>query len=160
MKDKIIRIFNIWEERDIYNDEFLSDLRDLLSINPAKKQQSVVESDDEQVTVISSNIRTCVRLEQDTDRAFKQMAKLPVAYDADSIQALKDRRHVEDVETGLHEHVVQLEAYLKTLGSEIQARKVLLTVLEQTDAFYHNQRGEVKVVANVSVVLWELLRVL
>lgn len=83
------------------------------------------------------------------------MAKLPAAYDAESVQALKDRRHVEDVESGLDEHVVQLDAYLRTLGSEIQARKVLLTLLEQTEAFYHNQRGEVKVVANVS---WIFIR--
>lgn len=33
---------------------------------------------------------------------------------------------------------------------EIKARTALIAVLQQADAFYHNQRGEVKVVANVS----------
>lgn len=36
---------------------------------------------------------------------------------------------------------------MKTLTTEIKARTALITVLEQADAFYHNQRGEVKVVA-------------
>lgn len=39
---------------------------------------------------------------------------------------------------------------------EIKARTALISVLQQADAFYHNQRGEVKVVANVSVVCFFL----
>lgn len=41
----------------------------------------------------------------------------------------------------------KLESYLKALSTEMKARTALITVLEQADAFYHNQRGEVKVVA-------------
>lgn len=33
------------------------------------------------------------------------------------------------------------------MNNEIKARTALIAVLEQADAFYHNQRGEVKVVA-------------
>lgn len=42
----------------------------------------------------------------------------------------------------------KLENYIKTLSNEIKARSTLISVLDQADAFYHNQRGEVKVVAN------------
>lgn len=42
----------------------------------------------------------------------------------------------------------KFEHYLKTLNNEIKARTALVAVLDQADAFYHNQRGEVKVVAN------------
>lgn len=63
---------------------------------------------------------------------------------------LLDRRHVEDVEREIENHVSKLENYIKSLNTEIKARTILLAVLEQTDAFYHNQRGDVKVVANVS----------
>lgn len=45
------------------------------------------------------------------------------------------------------ERRVKLEHYIKTLTNEIKARSTLITVLDQADAFYHNQRGEVKVVA-------------
>lgn len=149
VKNKIIRIFNIWEQRGIYNDEFLADLHDLLSINPTKKQQPV-ESDDEQVTIVSTNIRNCVRLEKETDRSFKSLTKT-ILVDTENIHALKDRRHVEDVGNEIAEHSNKLDSYLKTLHAEIKARTIAIAVLEQTDAFYHNQRGEVKVVANVSV---------
>lgn len=37
---------------------------------------------------------------------------------------------------------------MKTLSAEMKARKTLLIALEQAEAFYHNQRSEVKVVAN------------
>lgn len=148
MKAKIIRIFNIWEQRGIYNEEFLSDLHGLLSINPTKKQQPV-ESDDEHVTVLSTNVRNCVRIEKDTDKNFKLLTKTQLSIDPDQIHTLKDRRHVEDVERENEEHMTRLENYLRSLNTEIKARTILIAVLEQTDAFYHNQRGEVKVVANV-----------
>lgn len=150
VKAKIIRIFNIWEQRGIYNEEFLSDLHDLLSINPTKKQQPV-ESDDEHVTVLSSNVRSCVRIEKDTDKSFKLLSKSQLSIDPDQIHTLKDRRHVEDVERENEDHMHRLENYLRSLHTEIKARTILIAVLEQTDAFYHNQRGEVKVVANVSI---------
>lgn len=40
-----------------------------------------------------------------------------------------------------------MENYIKALTNEIKARTALIAVLDQADAFYHNQRGEVKVVA-------------
>lgn len=48
----------------------------------------------------------------------------------------------------MNDHRAKLEMYIKVLTSEIRARTSLITVLDQSDAFYHNQRGEVKVVAN------------
>ena len=41
------------------------------------------------------------------------------------------------------------QQYVKSLKTEIKSRKVLLSILEQAEIFYQNQRGEVKVVANV-----------
>lgn len=87
VKHKIIRIFKIWEQRGIYNDEFLADLHDLLSINPTKKQQPV-ESDDEHATILASNIRNCVRLEKSTDTSFKLLSKTPLC-DTENIHTLK-----------------------------------------------------------------------
>lgn len=62
---------------------------------------------------------------------------------------IADRKHVEDVKREIDDHMYKLEHYIRTLNTEIKARTILIAVLEQTDAFYHNQRGEVKVVANV-----------
>lgn len=37
VRPKILRIFKIWEERSVYDDEFLSDLTGLLSAGAIKK---------------------------------------------------------------------------------------------------------------------------
>lgn len=37
MRPKILRIFKIWEQRSVYDDEFLSDLTGLLSAGAVKK---------------------------------------------------------------------------------------------------------------------------
>lgn len=87
VKHKIERIFRIWEQRVIYNEEFLADLRGLLSINPTKKPQPN-ESDDEQATITVANIKNCIKLEKETDRSFKALAKAPLC-DKESISQLK-----------------------------------------------------------------------
>ncbi|XP_055295125.1 regulation of nuclear pre-mRNA domain-containing protein 2 isoform X2 [Sitodiplosis mosellana] len=145
VKHKIERIFRIWEQRVIYNEEFLSDLRGLLSINPAKKPPPN-ENDDEQATITVANIKNCIKLEKETDRSFKALPKASLC-DKDTISQLKDRSQVEELEKEVIERRVKLEHYIKTLTNEIKARTALITVLDQADAFYHNQRGEVKVVA-------------
>lgn len=48
----------------------------------------------------------------------------------------------------MNEQRTKLEQYVKTLTSEIKARSMLITVIDQADTFYHNQRNEVKVVVN------------
>ncbi|KAG4073751.1 hypothetical protein HA402_000975 [Bradysia odoriphaga] len=148
VKNKIIRIFNIWEQRGVYNEEFLADLNNLISVNPINQRQQQAESDDEQqASIISEHIRICVRNEKETDKSFKVLSKAPLT-DTENIHSLKDRKHVEDVKRDIDDHMYKLEHYIRTLNTEIKARTILIAVLEQTDAFYHNQRGEVKVVAN------------
>lgn len=87
VKHKIERIFRIWEQRAIYNEEFLSDLRGLLSINPAKKPPPN-ENDDEQATITVANIKNCIKLEKETDRSFKSLPKASLC-DKDTISQLK-----------------------------------------------------------------------
>lgn len=60
---------------------------------------------------------------------------------------MTDRSQVEELEKEIVERRSKLEHYIKALTNEIKARSTLITVLDQADAFYHNQRGEVKVVA-------------
>lgn len=87
VKHKIERIFRIWEQRAIYNEEFLSDLRGLLSINPTKKPQPN-ESDDEQAAITVASIKNCIKLEKETDRSFKALPKASLC-DKETICQLK-----------------------------------------------------------------------
>lgn len=89
VKHKIERIFRIWEQRVIYNEEFLTDLRGLLSINPTKKPLPT-ESDDEQATITVANLKNCIKLEKETDRSFKALPKAPLC-DKETIAQLKGK---------------------------------------------------------------------
>lgn len=87
VKQKIERIFRIWEQRSVYNEEFLADLHGLLSINPTKKPQPN-ENDDEQVATTIASIKNCIKLEKETDRSFKSLPKAPLG-DQEAIANLK-----------------------------------------------------------------------
>lgn len=60
---------------------------------------------------------------------------------------ITDRAQVDSFEKDVLFRRTKLENYLKSLNNEVKARTALIAALEQADAFYHNQRGEVKVVA-------------
>lgn len=64
--------------------------------------------------------------------------------------SLKDRRHVEDAEKDVDIAVRNIENYVAALEAEIRERTQVLDLLEQADQFYETQRGEVKIVTNVS----------
>lgn len=52
------------------------------------------------------------------------------------------------MEKEIEESLDKLQSYVKSLKAEIKARGIILTALDQAEAFYKTQRGEVKVVAN------------
>lgn len=152
VKQKILRIFQIWEQRAVYNEEFLADLNGLLSVSvrsqaPTPDVSVTNESDEFQTTALVSSIRCCVKLESETDKNFKGLSKNSIC-DIESINSLKDRRHVEDVEKEIEESLGKLQSYVRSLKAEIKARGIILTALDQAEAFYTTQRGEVKVVVN------------
>ncbi|XP_075152870.1 uncharacterized protein LOC142226648 isoform X2 [Haematobia irritans] len=148
VKNKILRIFSIWEQREIYNEEYLTDLCGLLNIAPPKKAHSIPDSDDYQNASLITSIRECVELSELTDKSFKKMPKAPNC-DIDSIkQHLKDKSHSDDVEKELERYAAYIEAFNKNLQAEIKTRKNVLANLDTAVKFYANQRGEVKVVVS------------
>lgn len=64
---------------------------------------------------------------------------------------------MEDAERSADESVKKYEKYVNSLKAEIKARKLLLTALDQAEVFYRTQRGEVKILANVSIKIKQLL---
>ncbi|KAG8317677.1 Regulation of nuclear pre-mRNA domain-containing protein 2 [Homalodisca vitripennis] len=59
-----------------------------------------------------------------------------------------DRRHGADLEQELDEGVDKMMAYISALQAEIKDRTSLIEMLDLSDAFYENQRGEAKIVCN------------
>lgn len=99
VKEKISRIFTIWEQREIYSEEFIADLHGLLAINPVKKTSTTITpslraatpvvthhqplktddiEDEFQLGVVVGNIRNCVSLESETDKNLKIVVKTNV----------------------------------------------------------------------------------
>lgn len=171
VKQKIARIFKIWEERSIYNEEFLADLNGLLNTVTAAKRLSNegavatsassnsgsskltgttatdADPDEFQSTQLIGYINNCVRLQEKTDKAFKQLSKMPEV-DVETIrQSGKDREHVEGVQKEVNESVGKLEHYIHSLKQEIKVRNIVIAALGQADEFYRSQRGDVKTVA-------------
>ncbi|XP_037958568.1 regulation of nuclear pre-mRNA domain-containing protein 2 isoform X2 [Teleopsis dalmanni] len=148
VKNKILRIFHIWEERDVYNEEYLSDLRGLLNIKPLKKTRNPIDISDFQHTNIVGNIRECMALSTCTDKSFKNIPKGP-NYDSDDVKVkLRDKRDADDIIRNILQSIHCLEIYNSNLLIEINSRKALLSNLETAIKFYTHQRGEVKVVVN------------
>lgn len=63
-----------------------------------------------------------------------------------------DRRNGDDLLQDIDEGIVKLEAYTKALELEIKERIEVINVLEVSEQFYETQRGEAKVVCNVSIL--------
>nr|XP_049706245.1 regulation of nuclear pre-mRNA domain-containing protein 2 isoform X4 [Helicoverpa armigera] len=150
VRPKILRIFKIWEQRSVYDDEFLSDLTGLLSAGAIKKTDDDSEFQDYfQPTQLVNKIKQCSVLEADTDMRLKDIhdSHLELS-DADLLRAsLKERGNKDDVEKELNDGIACVERYTAALQREIVAREALLALLTSATQYYSTQRGEVKVVA-------------
>lgn len=103
VKEKISRIFNIWQQREVYTEDFISDLHGLLAINQVKKpstsastsitaspsssspirlatqhQRSDDFDEEFQLTSVVANIRSVVSLESETDKNLKVVVKTSI----------------------------------------------------------------------------------
>lgn len=155
VRPKILRIFKIWEQRSVYDDEFLSDLTGLLSAGAIKKTDDDSEF---QPTQLVNKIKQCSVLEADTDMRLKDIhdSHLELS-DADLLRAslkglYEERGNKDDVEKELNDGIACVERYTAALQREIVAREALLALLTSATQYYSTQRGEVKVVAYVSMV--------
>ncbi|CAH0598313.1 unnamed protein product [Chrysodeixis includens] len=151
VRPKILRIFKIWEQRSVYDDEFLSDLTGLLSAGAIKKTDD--ESIEFQPTQLVNKVKQCSVLEADTDLRLKDIHDNHLELsDADALRTslkglYEERNNKDDVEKELNDGIACVERYTQALQREIVAREALLALLTSANQYYSTQRGEVKVVA-------------
>ncbi|XP_034940360.1 uncharacterized protein [Chelonus insularis] len=152
VKHRILRIFKIWDQRQVYDEEFLADLSGLISAAPKKKSepQPISVPEEFQAPLLISTMRSCATLEQATDARLRDLRESNIDIDnaEELCTSLKDRRRVEDAEKEVEAAVRNVENYVRALEAEIRERTQVLDLLEQADQFYETQRGEVKIVAN------------
>lgn len=155
VKHRILRIFKIWDQRQVYDEEFLADLSGLISAAPKKKLEPppATQPDEFQAALLISTMRSCATLEQATDARLRDLRESNIDIEsAEELRAsLKDRRRMEDAEKEIDLVARNVENYVRALEAEIRERTQVVELLEQADQFYETQRGEVKIVTNVSV---------
>ncbi|XP_075215429.1 uncharacterized protein LOC142321322 [Lycorma delicatula] len=149
VRTKVLRLFTIWNERNIYDESFLVDLVGLLS-SRTPAQASVPDAQDFQPSALISKVRSCKTLEDDTDLRLKIVNESHLQLsDADALRSsLKDRRHGEDVVAEVEDGIDKMEAYIKALELEIKERQELIELLDLADVFYETQKGEARIVCN------------
>ncbi|KAM0736525.1 Regulation of nuclear pre-mRNA domain-containing protein 2 [Formica fusca] len=152
VKHRILRIFKIWDQRQVYDEEFLADLSGLISAAPKKKldPQPTSQSEEFQAALLISTMRSCATLEQATDARLRDLRESNIDIEsAEELRAsLKDRRRMEDAEKEIDLVARNVENYVRSLEAEIRERTQVIELLEQADQFYETQRGEVKIVTN------------
>nr|XP_018901128.1 PREDICTED: uncharacterized protein LOC109033130 isoform X1 [Bemisia tabaci] len=152
VRNKILRLFKIWDERSIYDEAFLMDLSGLLSSNPKKPVSS--DPAEFQPTTLFAKIRSCKTLEEDTDLKLKQIKEHPV--DISDIKALNATLKVklqvksecDELSVDIDDGIIKMERYIKALEVEIKERTSLIDLLEASESYYETQRGEAKIVCN------------
>ncbi|XP_071444475.1 uncharacterized protein [Hetaerina americana] len=150
VKQNILRIFNIWDERGVYDEAFISDLTGLLSTSTKGQASEAVVVNDFQPRILIEKIKSCKECEDETDLLLKKLNDSHLSLsDVDALRAsLKDRRQGDDAVTEVEEGVAKIEAYVRALECELKERAVLIELLDQGSIFYDTQKGEAKVVAN------------
>lgn len=158
MKEKILRIFKIWGERGVYDESFIADLSGLMSLPSKKKVQPPPEPEvpdplDFHPPALFVKIRSCHKLEDDTDLRLKRLNETHQSFtDADALRKhLKDKRKGDDAVAEVEEGVKKMNAYMKALEMEIEERKLLIIELDLAEKYYEAQKGEAKLVVNVSI---------
>lgn len=146
VKNKIIRIFKIWEQRGIYGEEFITDLCGLISVSPTARKGD--EPHEFQSQYLIQKIRNCAKLEIDTDAKLKQYKiHNPKLMENNLCSTLKDRAHKDDVEHELEEYIKHMEAYVEALKIEMKTRNHLITLLLQAESQLEHDKKDVKLVA-------------
>ncbi|EFA07354.2 hypothetical protein TcasGA2_TC015954 [Tribolium castaneum] len=149
VKHKIVRIFNIWQQRGVYNEEFISDLCGLISVVPTASKND--EPHEFQSSYVINKIKQCSKLETETDLKLKVLKEHnpKIQLETESLcTSLKDRAHVDDVEKELEVYVKHLEGYINALKAEIKCRITNISVLKQANNQLDKDKKDVKVVAN------------
>ncbi|XP_064607793.1 regulation of nuclear pre-mRNA domain-containing protein 2-like isoform X2 [Liolophura sinensis] len=174
IRPSILRIFTIWEQRNVFRGSFLEELRSLVSTEKTATPPDEREKEKEKVKVkvteepakpkvevdqkilaefkpqkLFDKLRSFKRFEAEVELRSKQLSHLRL--DASSIEAvkqLKDRAHGNEFSKQFEDSCVKLEEFVGSFEKGVHDRKALITALEEGELFYQAQFGEARIVAN------------
>ncbi|XP_070541993.1 regulation of nuclear pre-mRNA domain-containing protein 2-like [Ptychodera flava] len=149
IRPNILRIFNIWEERGVFESEFIEKIKaDVVSSKVRIKASTkfLAEFKPHRVT---EGIEKFTRLEGEVELKQKQLLNSKVdVTNTEALRQLKDRNDGKRFSQQFEEGANKLEDFIKSQEKEIEERTKLVVLLEQSEIFYEAQYSEAKIVAN------------
>uniref|UniRef100_A0A9J8AHU9 Regulation of nuclear pre-mRNA domain-containing protein 2 n=1 Tax=Cyprinus carpio carpio TaxID=630221 RepID=A0A9J8AHU9_CYPCA len=167
------RIFSIWQERNIYPEELISELKASLQKKEKEKEKEKEKKEkvkEQQPSPAPVNPRTALKskivaefvpqdfVEQlmsyknsvdESDLREKQLAALRVdVCSTEALKRLKDKAGGNTFSKDFEEGSTKLQEFVTFLEGQIKAGPPLLEALGNADIFYEMQYKEVKIVAN------------
>jgi len=149
--EKVVRCLNIWQERLVFEEKFITDL--LAVVDPAKNKTADQDIlDTFQPTQLCTQIKIMKALEDDTDYKLKTVKEAEINLidfeDENSLrQNLKDRQHGNDYINDVEESKKRLEQYIKAIDREVTKRRQVIDMLTHGGKYYDSLRGEAHIVA-------------
>ncbi|XP_064620326.1 regulation of nuclear pre-mRNA domain-containing protein 2-like isoform X2 [Lineus longissimus] len=154
VRPSIKRMLKIWDERNVYNEEFILGLQELLVTEEERelKQQQEVDAKllaEFKPQVVVETLRGFRRFETELDVKQRQIISYKInASTSEQIKRLKDRRQGAEFNHQFEDAQVKVEDYILGVERVIKERAALIDLLAMTEHFYELQYGEAKVVAN------------
>ncbi|XP_017565806.1 regulation of nuclear pre-mRNA domain-containing protein 2 isoform X1 [Pygocentrus nattereri] len=157
VRKSVERIFSIWQERSIYPDELITELKATLqkkeqppppSVNPKTALKSKIVAEFAPHALIE-RLGTFKRSLEESELREKQLATLRVdVCSTEALKRLKDKAGGNKFSKDFEEGSMKLQEFVKFLEGQMQAGPPLLEALENAEVFYEMQYKEVKIVTN------------
>nr|XP_055076328.1 regulation of nuclear pre-mRNA domain-containing protein 2a [Misgurnus anguillicaudatus] len=150
------RILNIWEERSVYSEEFIHQLKSGM----VQKEEPVKAPDNSRAALKSKIVAEFVpaafiehltnyrKSVDETELKEKQLAAMRVdVCSTEALKKLKDKAGGKRFSKDFEDGSTKLQDFVSFLDGEVKKGPPLMEALENADIFYEMQYKEVKIVA-------------
>jgi len=144
---KVQRCLDIWEEREVFDKDFIQDLTSLIDLTPVKEDQEIVENF--QPPQLCTQIKVLKALEDDADYKLKTLKEneLDIQNIEEMKLKLKDKHCGAEFVQEFEDGTKRMEQYIKAMEREIRKRRQVIELLGQGKKYYESVFGEAEIVA-------------
>jgi len=144
---KVQRCLDIWEEREVFDSDFIQELTGLIDLTPVKEDEEIVENF--QPTQLCTQIKIMKALEDDADYKLKTLKENDLDNkDIEEIKLrLKDKHCGDEFVHEFEDGTKRMEQYIKAMEREITKRRQVIELLGQGKKYYDSLYGEAEIVA-------------